>query len=79
VKLCQFAEAIEQVAADGMPHFLCAYLYDLAGIFMSFYEACPILNADAEVKNSRLQLALTTAATLQQGLSLLGIETLERM
>ncbi|TPE54147.1 arginine--tRNA ligase [Maribrevibacterium harenarium] len=79
VKLCQFAEAIEQVAADGMPHFLCAYLYDLAGIFMSFYEACPILNAEAEVKNSRLQLALTTAATLQQGLSLLGIETLERM
>ncbi|MBJ7538099.1 arginine--tRNA ligase [Marinomonas transparens] len=79
MKLCQFEEAIQQVANDGMPHFLCAYLYDLAGTFMSFYEACPILNAEDEVKNSRLQLALNTASTLKQGLELLGIETLERM
>ncbi|MEL0637450.1 MULTISPECIES: arginine--tRNA ligase [Marinomonas] len=79
VKLCQFEEAIQQVANDGMPHFLCAYLYDLAGTFMTFYEACPILNAEEDVKNSRLQLALNTAATLKQGLALLGIETLERM
>jgi arginyl-tRNA synthetase len=79
MKLCQFEEAIQQVANDGMPHFLCAYLYDLAGTFMSFYEACPILNAEDDVKNSRLQLALNTASTLKQGLSLLGIETLERM
>ncbi|MEL0613891.1 arginine--tRNA ligase [Marinomonas arenicola] len=79
VKLCQFEEAIQQVANDGMPHFLCAYLYDLAGTFMTFYEACPILNAEEDVKNSRLQLALNTASTLKQGLALLGIETLERM
>ncbi|WCN10872.1 arginine--tRNA ligase [Marinomonas mediterranea] len=79
VKLVQFEEAIQQVGNDGMPHFLCAYLYELAGTFMSFYEACPILKADEEVKNSRLQLALNTASTLKLGLSLLGIETLERM
>ncbi|ETX09670.1 arginyl-tRNA synthetase [Marinomonas ushuaiensis DSM 15871] len=79
VKLCQFEEAIQQVANDGMPHFLCAYLYDLAGTFMTFYEACPILNAEDDVKQSRLQLALNTASTLKLGLSLLGIETLERM
>ncbi|WP_353666945.1 arginine--tRNA ligase [Marinomonas sp. THO17] len=79
VKLCQFEEAIQQVANEGMPHFLCAYLFELAGTFMSFYEACPILNEEEEVKNSRLQLALNTASTLKLGLSLLGIETLERM
>ncbi|MGB2064749.1 MAG: arginine--tRNA ligase [Marinomonas gallaica] len=79
VKLCQLEEAIQQVISDGMPHFLCAYLYELAGIFMTFYEACPILNADDAVKESRLQLALNTASTLKQGLELLGIETLERM
>ena len=79
VKLCQFEEAVQSVANDGMPHFLCAYLYELAGTFMTFYEACPILNAEDEIKNSRLQLALNTASTLQLGLSLLGIETLERM
>lgn len=79
MKLVQFEEAIQQVINDGMPHFLCAYLYDLSGLFMSFYEACPILNADDVLKNSRLQLAMNTAATLKLGLSLLGIETLERM
>ncbi len=79
VKLLQFEEAIQQVANDGMPHFLCAYLYDLAGTFMTFYEACPIMNSEEKVKHSRLGLALNTASTLKLGLSLLGIETLERM
>jgi len=79
MQLVQFEEAIQQVVNDGMPHFLSAYLYDLAGTFMTFYEACPILNAQDDVKISRLQLALATASTLQQGLNLLGIETLERM
>ena len=79
VKLFQFEEAIQQVVSDGMPHFLCAYLYELSGVFMTFYEACPILAAESGLKESRLQLALNTASTLQLGLSLLGIETLERM
>ena len=79
VRLLQFSEALEQVANDGMPHFMCTYLYDLAGVFMSFYEACPILTAEPEVKASRLLLAINTASTLKKGLELLGIETLERM
>lgn len=79
VKLLQLEEAVQQVANEGMPHTLCGYLYELAGTFMTFYEACPILNAEEKLKNSRLQLALNTASTLQLGLSLLGIETLERM
>jgi arginyl-tRNA synthetase len=79
-KLMQFNEVINQVAKQGMPHFLCSYLFELAGLFSSFYEACPILSAEAETqKQSRLKLAALTAKTLQQGLSLLGINTLERM
>jgi len=79
-KLMQFNEVINQVGKQGMPHFLCAYLFELAGLFSSFYEACPILAADNESqKQSRLKLAGLTAKTLQQGLSLLGINTLERM
>jgi len=79
-KLMQFNEIINQVAKQGMPHFLCAYLFELAGLFSSFYEACPILVAENEVqKQSRLKLAGLTAKTLQQGLALLGIDTLERM
>jgi arginyl-tRNA synthetase len=46
---------------------------------MRFYETCPILKAETTLKNSRLSLAALTADTLQQGLDLLGIETLEQM
>ncbi|AHG74917.1 Arginyl-tRNA synthetase [Mannheimia varigena USDA-ARS-USMARC-1296] len=79
VKLLQFEEALNGVAKDGMPHILCQYLYELAGEFSSFYEACPILNAEENVKNSRLRLAALTAKTLKQGLDLLGIKTVEKM
>ncbi|WP_434341305.1 arginine--tRNA ligase [Motilimonas cestriensis] len=79
-KLVQFNEVITSVARLGYPHLLCNYLYELAGLFSSFYEACPILKAETEAqKQSRLKLAWLTARTLKQGLSLLGINTLERM
>ncbi|QLB20652.1 arginine--tRNA ligase [Vespertiliibacter pulmonis] len=79
LKLLQFEEAVTTVAKEGTPHVLCQYLYELAGIFSSFYEACPILNAEENIKNSRLQLASLTAKTLKQGLDLLGIKTVEKM
>ena len=80
IKLLQFEEAVQLVAKEGSPHILCAYLYELAGIFSSFYEHCPILNHDDEqVKLSRLKLALLTEKTLKQGLDLLGIKTVEKM
>ena len=79
VKLLQLEEAIEIVAKDGTPNILCNYLFELAGNFMTFYEACPILIAKNDIKNSRLKLAKLTAKTLATGLNLLGIKTLERM
>lgn len=79
-RLAQFGEILNNVADKGTPHVLCAYIYDLAGLFSSFYENCPILGADnAEQQQSRLRLAALTGRTLKQGLQLLGLETLERM
>ncbi|MCR9298037.1 arginine--tRNA ligase [Vibrio fluvialis] len=79
-KLLQFEEAVQSVSREGQPHILCSYLFELAGQFSSFYEACPILIAEDEsVKQSRLKLAALTAKTIKQSLSLLGINTLERM
>ena len=79
-KLGQFAEVLNNVGAKGVPHVLCSYLYELAGLFSSFYENCPILASEDEaVRNSRLRLAALTGRTLQQGLELLGLTTLERM
>lgn len=79
-RLLQFEETVTVVAREGTPHVMCAYLYDLAGLFSGFYEHCPILTAESEeVRNSRLKLALLTAKTLKLGLDMLGIETVERM
>jgi arginyl-tRNA synthetase len=79
VKIAQFAETVESVAAQCSPHLLCGYLFDLAGAFMGFYENCPVLKAQEPVRSSRLMLALLTARIISQGLELLGIETIEQM
>lgn len=80
LKLLQFEEAVQTVAKEGTPHILCAYLYELAGVFSSFYEQCPILNhQDKDISLSRLKLALLTEQTLKIGLDLLGIKTVEKM
>ena len=79
-QLIRFEEVVNRVFDKAMPHFLCGYLFELAGYFSSFYEACPILNQEDEaVRNSRLKLARLTANTLEKGLALLGIPTLEKM
>ena len=81
VKLLQLEEVLDAVISECTPNLLCNYLYELASLYMSFYEACPILKDDVadEVKQSRLALCQLIASTLKQGLAVLGIETMERM
>jgi arginyl-tRNA synthetase len=82
--LVGFGEAVESVVATLEPHKLCSYLYDLASAFASFWadkEACPILRDDVppDVRASRIALTDLTGRVLMQGMSLLGIESPERM
>ncbi|WNC73407.1 arginine--tRNA ligase [Thalassotalea psychrophila] len=81
VKLLQFEEVLDAVISECTPNLLCNYLYELASLYMSFYEACPILKDDIteDIKLSRLRLCNVIARTLEQGLDLLGIEVMERM
>ena len=79
LKIFQFTETIEALLVDCYPNQLCLYLYELAGIFMKFYEACPVLKSEGTVRESRLGLCQMTSLTLKQGLELLGINTLEKM
>ena len=81
IKLLQFSEVLDQVAREAMPHLLCTYLYEIASLYMTFYEACPILKdgVEPETRDSRLRLCHLVAKTIEQGLELLGIEVMERM
>jgi len=79
IALLGFDEAVNAVADGCAPHKLCTYLFDLAQTFTSFYEACPVLKADDETRDSRLVLSGATAGVLKSGLGLLGIDAPEQL
>jgi arginyl-tRNA synthetase len=79
LQLLGFSAAIEATAEAYSPAKLCAYLFDLASSFTTFYEACRVLVDDEAVRTSRLALCDLTARVLAQGLSLLGMEAPEQM
>ena len=81
MKILQLEEVIDSVISECTPNLLCNYLYELASLYMTFYEACPILKDDIseDVKKSRLALCALVSKTLNKGLDILGIEVMERM
>ena len=78
-KLIEFPTALNQAIEELKPHFLCTYLYELAGTFSSFYNADKVIVDDPETRKRRLTLCARTLSTLKTGVDLLGIETLEAM
>jgi arginyl-tRNA synthetase len=79
LKQLQFAETLPQVLADYRPNLLANYLYELATTFHAFYEACPVLKSEGDLRATRLALCDTTARILRTGLHLLGINVPDRM
>jgi arginyl-tRNA synthetase len=77
--LFNFGLVLEAVADEYRPNYLCNYLYDLAGLLSRFYEQCPVLKSEGQTRLDRLALCSLSARVLKQGLTLLGIETTERM
>jgi len=78
-KLVKFAEAIRSATDTLRPHFLCLYLYELAGEFSAFYNADKVAVDDPAVRARRLMLCARTLLVLEAGLHLLGLRTLTRM
>ena len=81
LKLLQLEEVLDLMISEATPHVLCGYLYELASLYMTFYEACPVLKEGVEpgVRDSRLVLCNLVSRTLETGLDLLGIEVMEQM
>ncbi len=78
-KLAKFPDAIRLATDSLRPHFLCLYLYELAGEFSAFYTADKVAVDDAPVRARRLMLCARTLLFLETGLRLLGLRTLTRM
>jgi arginyl-tRNA synthetase len=79
VMLSRFGEAVDEVAESLQPHKLCSYLFDLATALSVFYEQCPVLKSEGDIRASRLALCEATQKVLAKGLGLLGIEAPQRM
>jgi arginyl-tRNA synthetase len=77
--ILQLDEVVHEVAQDLLPNRLCQYLFELSQKFNQFYDRCSVLQAAEPQRTSRLLLCDLTARTLKLGLSLLGIQVLERM
>ncbi len=73
LKLVEYGDVVTQLADDLQPHKLCTYLFDLSSQVSVFYEQCPVLKADGEVRESRLALCSAVRRVLASGLDLLGI------
>jgi arginyl-tRNA synthetase len=80
VHLNSYNKVLMQAAAQLKTIHLCSYLYDLAKLFNSFYNSCPIMRAESEeLKHTRLALAGAVRSTMKSGLGLLGIPAPEKM
>ncbi len=80
LQINRYSETLESVAIEARPNYLTNYLFELSNLFSTFYNQCPVLKAEEEqVKSSRLLLCDLTARVIDNGLSLLGIRTCERM
>ena len=78
-KLIAFPTVLSMAIQDLKPHYLCRYLFELAGCFSTFYKADKVIIDDKTSQNLRLLLCKATLSTLEKGLYLLGLETVERM
>jgi arginyl-tRNA synthetase len=78
-KLLEFGAVVTQVADTAEPHRLCSYLFEVASLFTTFYEQCPVLKADDGTRQSRLALCAAVLHVLTAGLGLLGVPLPDRM
>lgn len=79
-ELAEFPELVSKAVAERSPHIVANSVYRIAKAFSSFYNQCPVLNADdPRVRDARLVLAASVKQVLGNGMSLLGIDPVESM
>jgi arginyl-tRNA synthetase len=71
---------VDEVLVEYRPNQLTTYLYDVATQFSRFYQQCSVLDAESDsARHTRLILCDLASRTIRVGLSLLGIDVVDRM
>ena len=79
LQLLQFGPTVLRAAESYKPSVLADYLFQTAQLYSSFYQRAPILKSEPAVRDARLALCALFGKVLAKGLSLLGIETPNRI
>ncbi|MBU8580463.1 MULTISPECIES: arginine--tRNA ligase [Bacillus] len=75
-----FPEAVSDAAEKRIPHRITNYIFELASVLHSFYNAEKVLDpADEEKSRARLSLMKATQITLNNALKLIGVSAPEKM
>ncbi len=77
--LAKYGEVVQEASERLAPNIVCTYLFDLAQAFNLFYQKCPILKSESEIRDFRLFLTKQTGETIKNGLNLLGIDAPVKM
>jgi len=70
----KFPQEVERAAKEMRPLLIANYAYEAAKAFSSFYNTCPVLNAEPEIRNFRLRLVAASKQVIANSLGLLGID-----
>lgn len=79
LQIIEYPELLRNIHDSYEMHKLATYLYELARELNRYYENAPILQADENIKNSRLWLVQIVGQVLESGLDILGIPSPEVM
>jgi arginyl-tRNA synthetase len=71
--ISRFPAEVQRAAAEYKPLIIASNAYDIAKAFAGFYDACPVVQAVAQIRAARLRLVAATKHTLANALLLLGI------
>jgi len=78
-KLGEYEDLVATAAKDRAPHHIARYVYELAGLFHSFYNQCRVLGVEKDVQEARLALINAVSHTLKHGLMILGVSAPDHM
>ncbi len=77
--LMRFPQEVQRAANDYRPLLIANYAFELSKVFSNFYNNCPVLSADSQVRGLRLRIVAAARQVIRNSLNLLGIEVPEVM
>lgn len=77
--LSRFPKEVQRAATEYRPHYIANLAFEIARAFNDFYNQCPVLQAEAPIRSSRLRLVAAARQAIANSLALMGITAPEAM